>query len=149
VNEEGDGRLALLSALRSVLGPSFKLNPRLLPRPCFSEPYWLRFGNKKFWFDRRDFGQYFDKFLGPEFVGDQTLVGACPSAQEKFRCLFIHLGVGIGVHPFPLQLKFRAAAKRLLSLPDEDLAKALFLEKLESVVNVDSDIDVEVLNAIW
>ena len=36
------------------------------------------------------------------------------------------------VHPFVLQVKFRIAAERLLSLPDEELVKALFSEQLVS-----------------
>jgi hypothetical protein len=135
--------------LQSTLGRGFHLTKRLTPLPLFSQPYWLRFANKKFWFTQKDFGQFFEPFLGTEFVHDPALVLACPSALERFRCAFIHLGVGIGVHPFPLQVKFRCAAQRLLCLPDEELVKALFAEKLESIVNPNSDVDIDVLNVIW
>lgn len=46
---------------------------------------------------------------------DPECVLSCPSAMETFRCMFIHLGVGVGVHPFALQVHFRTAAENILS----------------------------------
>ena len=41
------------------------------------------------------------------------------------------------------------AAERLLSLPDEELVKALFSEQLVSVMLSDSYVEMDVMHAIW
>ena len=63
--------------------------------------------------------------------------------------MFIHLGVGVKVHPFALQVKFRAAAERLLSSNDGELSKSLFTEHLLSVIMSDSYCEMDVLNTVW
>ena len=103
---------------------------------------------RRFWFEKQDFGIHFEPFLGLEYVSDPALVIACPSAMESFRCMFIHLGVGVKVHPFALQVKFRAAAERLLS-SNEGEAKSLFTEHLLSVIMSDSYCEMDVLNTVW
>lgn len=103
---------------------------------------------RSFWFEKQDFGIHFEPFLGLEYVSDPALVIACPSAMESFRCMFIHLGVGVKVHPFALQVKFRAAAERLLS-SNEGEAKSLFTEHLLSVIMSDSYCEMDVLNTVW
>lgn len=105
---------------------------------------------RRFWFEKQDFGIHFEPFLGLEYVSDPALVIACPSAMESFRCMFIHLGVGVKVHPFALQVKFRAAAERLLSSNEgEGEAKSLFTEHLLSVIMSDSYCEMDVLNTVW
>lgn len=103
---------------------------------------------RRFWFEKQDFGIHYEPFLGLEYVSDPALVIACPSAMESFRCMFIHLGVGVKVHPFALQVKFRAAAERLLS-SNEGEAKSLFTEHLLSVIMSDSYCEMDVLNTVW
>lgn len=102
--------LALITALRRSLGPGFKLQPSLFPDPKFKQDYHLKFGpTRQFWFQQVDYGVKFEPFLGLDYVADPEVVTSCPSALENFRCMFLHLGVGIEVHPFVLQVPFRPA----------------------------------------
>ena len=150
VSSSSGPELALITSLKNSLGPGFKLNQILLPDPKFKQDYHLKFGvSRQFWFEQVDYGVKFEPFLGLDYVSDPETVTSCSSALENFRCMFLHLGVGIMVHPFVLQVKFRVAAERLLSLPDEELVKALFSEQLVSVMLSDSYVEMDVMHAIW
>ena len=110
--------LALITSLRASLGAGFKLQPGILPDPKFKQDYHLKFGtNRQFWFQQVDYGVKFEPFLGLDYVKDPEVVTSCPSALENFRCMFLHLGVGIEVHPFVLQVYPIAYVGPYLSLP--------------------------------
>jgi hypothetical protein len=42
------------------------------------------------------------------------------TVNETNRCFYLHLGVGLGIHPFALQALFRLGAADVLSRPDEE-----------------------------
>jgi hypothetical protein len=59
-----------------------------------------------------DYGISFLPFL--EDLDDRLLKS--PAALEPFRCFFLHLGAGTGIHPFALQEVFRHHCERLRCL---------------------------------
>lgn len=81
-----------------------------LPSPIHEEGYklWLFVGGEKeyFYFQREDYGVSHLLFLGKEFISEDQVddCRAMMAARETFRCFFIHLAVGTGIHPFALQV---------------------------------------------
>jgi hypothetical protein len=87
----------------------------------------LIFSGKKrqYNFTQKDFGISFRKVLGPEYVGSLIReniedVRLMHCVNETNRCFYMHLGIGLGIHPFALQALFRYAAADVLSRPDDE-----------------------------
>ena len=79
-------------------------------------------------FVQEDYGVIFKDFLNDRFIGSvgvDSKGNSLVCCLESNRCFFLHLGVGIGIHPFALQSLFRISAMDILSKPD-DIACQLF-----------------------
>jgi hypothetical protein len=150
---------------RTVGGSFPKIAEKHIPVPWHSE-YHLTFGTyqigtkkdlpRKFWFTVFDYGIRFEKFLTtPDFVSDLSLVTNCPSAQETWRCMFLHLGVALRHHPYDLMLKFRQHARDLQeTFPDDDeseenMVMALFGPSINTITNPNVQVDLNSLLALW
>ena len=72
------------------------------------------------------------------------------AAVETNRCFFLHLGIAVSIHPFLLQLTFRAlASKLLLDICAEDADASLREDILSSVVAYAGFVDANALIWLW
>ncbi len=92
--------------------------------------------------------------FGPFLHGFDDRLLNSSAALETFRCFFLHLGVGTGIHPFALQEMFRHHCHTIIDdIPEE--SRAIYEESIQSVLNrmtVGDDnnfVDSHVLTACW
>ena len=104
-------------------------------------------------FDRADYGVRFTPFLDSAFISseDRLLVDRCRSANETFRCFFIHLGVAISMHPYMLMLKMRQNCRDIQAADDDysNALKVFYGPPLDECIRPSSFIDASVLCAYW
>jgi hypothetical protein len=75
--------------------------------------------------------------------------------METNRCFFLHLGFGLKVHPFALEVAFRQLAKHVAASPpgatDEERESYLGVkgEPLQTLNTTGVFVDIYALDAIW
>ena len=93
------------------------------------------------------------QFLDPNWIQDKLLTSAC--ANESMRCLFVHLGFAVGIHPFALMVAYRKIASLFLTKPpaSSNEAKQNFLafhgEPMNSLLSRGECVDCMSLTAVW
>lgn len=153
----------LLKAIERSYGPDFRIpNTEGLGVP--SSPgekynFWFRIdgiGKVDFDFIQFDYGVKFvqadasNNFLPLQtidpLVFDHSRLEDSACAQETNRCFFLHLGVGIGMHPLAFQIAYRkyATLKIANSEPDDICVMAS-----QSVLDRDEFVDCMALASLW
>lgn len=78
------------------------------------------------------------------FNHDRLENSAC--IQETNRCFFLHLGVGIGLHPIAFEIAYRKHARQLLASVEADDLNVL---ASQSVLDRDEFVDCMALASLW
>jgi hypothetical protein len=109
-------------------------------------------------FRQLDYGTSFNRFWCDELSLTCDMITS-KEASEDNRCLLLHLGIAMNIHPFGLQLAFRARALNLLrSIPyenDRSELQAIHLDSLFDMIrNVSSSssnsfLDSSILLSCW
>ena len=120
-------------------------NYTAFPNPNIS-PFCVTVGECVFNSLRYDYGISFIPFLSNVYNNFREE----PSINETNRCFYLHLAVGIRVHPFMLQAVFRSRSRILLSDGRNGSNDYLALELLlQSVLNPADFVDANVLFHLW
>jgi len=105
-------------------------------------------GERGVLFSRYDYGLLYDSVTREVLRGVPLTPEMAQSAGESNRCFFLHLGIGVNIHPFSLQVACRHLARQV---QDEVGSKYYEVgrDSLPSVLEYESYVDFQVLLLLW
>jgi hypothetical protein len=134
----------ILSAIAQCpLSPNFYLNTDTLHPPQYRSNIVIG----TFHFTQADYGIRFEKFWESLHLEDD-LKGS-PAALEKYRCFYIHLGIGTNMHPYAIHYAFRNRASYLMQSPSTPLLASSYCDSLQDALSYDSFVDSNILLTCW
>lgn len=139
----------ILSAIaQSTSSPNFCLDKDTLHSPRHLSK--INIGS--FHFMQSDYGICFEKFWNTLHLEDELKTSS--AALENYRCFYIHLGIGTGMHPFAIHYAFRNRASHLLQSSSKMLQSSSFLavsyiDSLKDTLSSSSFVDSNILLTCW
>lgn len=154
--------LDILRAIEVYYGPNFEIHAGQgggIPSNQGEKfNFWYNIEGKRVDFDfiQYDYGVKFiqadsqNNFLPLEAIDtekfDHNRLEKSACVQETNRCFFLHLGVGIGLHPIAFEIAYRKQATQLLNRIDDDDLNVL---ASQSVLDRDEFVDCMALASLW
>jgi tRNA(Arg) A34 adenosine deaminase TadA len=144
--------------------PQFRMSPERLPQGIESL-FSLTHGSKSLQFIEIDNGMSYRPFFSRESsscnASQLEMVLRTPALCETNRCFFIHLGIGLELHPVALQAIFRKHSSLLLEHVGDLLTRkkneddtqfdplVIFERSLQSVLCYGGMIEAPILGIVW
>jgi hypothetical protein len=139
----------ILSAIaRSPSFPNFYLDKDSLHSPRYLSK--IKIGS--FHFTQSDYGICFENFFETVHLDDD--LKKSHAALEKFRCFYIHLGIGMSLHPYAIHHAFRNRASFLSQSLSKMVQAHSFLavtyaDSLRDALSSESFVDSNILLTCW
>jgi hypothetical protein len=139
----------ILSAIaQSPSSPNFSLDKDTLHPPR----HFSKINIGSFHFMQSDYGICFETFWNTLHLEDELKTSS--AALENYRCFYIHLGIGSGIHPFAIHYAFRNRASYLMQSTSKMLQSSSFLavsyiDSLKDTLSSNSFVDSNILLTCW
>ena len=105
-------------------------------------------GERGLLFSRYDYGVSYDPVIGGILRDVPLTPQMAQSAGESNRCFFLHLGIGVNIHPFALQVACRHLARQVQGDTESEYYE-VGRDILPSVLEYESYVDFQVLLLLW